>query len=477
MKLQDLIKKIGYIDTKGNLDVDIESLTQDATKKKEGALLFCYKGVNHDTHDYASSFASLGFCALIVERFVDSPLPQILVKNTRNIMPKVCDLFFGHISKKLKFIGVTGTNGKTTTTSIIYHILTQNGNKCALVGTNGTRYLGSTIPSRLTTPDTVEFFYMLDTFVEANVEYVIMEVSAHALDLNKLKGIHFDVAIFTNLTQDHLDYFGDMGKYAKCKLKLFQKNYSKYAIINTDDKYGRLFSKILSIPFTTYGIKDVADNFAIDIKYSLLGTSFIANVCDNIFDLKVPYLCEFNIYNILPAMICAKYLGVENSVIFDSLSRAPQVDGRMNVYPLKNASVAVIDFAHTPDGLENVLKGLSLLPHNRIITVFGCGGDRDRLKRPKMGQVASIYSDYIVVTSDNPRSEKPESIISGIVDGIKSTNYKTIIDRKSAIDYAYSFSKAGDIIVIAGKGAENYIEQNGQKQSYSDLYSILPYIK
>ena len=477
MKLLDLIKNIAYIDSKGDLEIEITSLTQDATKQNIGALLFCYKGVKFDTHDYASTFASLGFCALIVEKFVDSPLPQILVKNTRNIMPKVCEVFFGKPSKKLKFIGVTGTNGKTTTTNLIYHFLTFSGKKCALIGTNGTKYLDTFLPSRLTTPDTVDLFYMLDTFVKSGVEYVVMEVSAHALDLKKLKGIHFDVAIFSNLTQDHLDYFGNMGNYAKCKLKFFQKSYSKYAIINTDDKYGRLFSKLLTIPFTTYGIKDVADNFAIDINYSLSGTSFVANIYDNVFDLKVPLLCEFNVYNILSSMLCAKYLGIENDVLYKAVLCAPKVDGRMNVYPLKNSSIAVIDYAHTPDGLENVLKGLFLLPRKRIITIFGCGGDRDRLKRPKMGQVASLYSDYIILTSDNPRTESPNAIISNILDGVKTKNYQVIVDRKSAIDYAYSISGPSDIILIAGKGAEDYIEINGQRKIYSDYESILPYIK
>lgn len=477
MKLSQLIKHIKYVSHKGDLDIEITSLSQDAKRCNKDCLLFCYKGVKFDTHDFVEQIKQTNFACLVVERYIDIDVPQILVKNTRNVMPKICNTFFGNVLKKLKFVGVTGTNGKTTTTSIIYQMLSNAGHKVALVGTNGIKYDGKSFCSSLTTPDTIDLFYHFADMAKCKVEYVVMEVSAHALDLNKVKGIKFDVSIFTNLTQDHLDYFNNMGSYARCKLKLFQKNYSKYAIINTDDNYGRLFSRVISIPHTTYGIDDVADNFAIDINMSLSSTTFVANVLDNIFDIKTHLLCKFNVYNILASMICAIHLGVDNDVIYKTLLTLDHVDGRMNKYVLTNGAVAIIDYAHTPDGLEQVLTSLRNITNGRIITIFGCGGDRDRLKRPKMARVVSTYSDYSVVTSDNPRNEDISKIISNILDGMVGNRYVVEQDRKKAIAKGFELSNKGDVILIAGKGVENYIDIKGQKIPYSDYDSIKSFLK
>ena len=476
MKLKDLIKKLSYLSTKGSLDVEVTDLSQSLNKKGKNTLLFCYKGAVHDTHDFCKELKSGDYACLVVERFLDLPITQILVKNTRNIMPKVCNTFFGNVTKKLKFIGITGTNGKTTTSSLVYNILQNANMPCALVGTNGIKYAGKFFEPHLTSPDTVDFFYYLYDMALCGIKYVVMEVSAHALFLNKYKGVHFDISLFTNLTQDHLDFFCSMGEYAKAKLKLLQKPFSKFAIINIDDRYGEMFSHIIKKPFTTFGLHNPSDNFAMDINYSFSSTHFIANVFDNVFEINTPLICEFNVYNTLGAMCIAKKLGVDNDIIFKTISNPDSILGRMNVYKLKNGAYAIIDYAHTPDGMEKVLSSIKNIAKKRIITLFGCGGDRDRLKRPKMGKIASALSDYVFVTSDNPRLESPSKIIANICDGITLKNYEVEENRTLAIQKAVQFSQSGDIILILGKGEENYIDINGTKIPYSDRESISPFI-
>lgn len=477
MKLKELLRGIKYLDSKGDLNVDILSLSQNAQKESLGGLLFCYKGVKFDTHDFVNIFKEKGYVAIVVERFLEIDLPQILVKNTRKVMPKICDKFFNNVSKKLHFIAVTGTNGKTTTTSIIYQILNNAGTKSALIGTSGVLYDGKMLSPTLTTPDTVDFFYLLNDFIKSGIKYVVMEVSAHALSLDKLKGIKFDISIFTNITQDHLDFFRNMGNYSRAKLKLFTSHYTKFAILNTDDKYGYMFSHILNIPFTTYGIDAPAQNFAMDISCSLSGSRFLVNSMDTIFDISTPLICKFNVYNILGAITACLKIGIDADVVYKTIQSLSPISGRMNVYTLKNDAIAVIDYAHTPDGLEQAIKNLKSLSQGRIITLFGCGGDRDRLKRPKMGYIASILSDFVFVTSDNPRFEDPIQIIRNITDGIKGNNFTCITDRKECLNTALNSLNSGDILLIAGKGAEDYIDIKGQKKHYSDYDVLKSYLK
>ena len=477
MKLSSIIKNVKVTKIIGNIDVEIDTLSQSAQKEVNNGLLFCYKGVKYDTHDFASTFKANGYVALIVEREVNIDLPQVVVKSTRKVMTKMCNNFFHNESKKLHFIGVTGTNGKTTTTSIIYQILSNADKRTALVGTSGVFYLDVSLPPSLTTPDTVDFFYLIDTFYKAGIEYVVMEVSAHALSLSKLSGIKFDVSIFTNITQDHLDYFGNMGNYSRAKLKLFSRSYSKFAIINTDDRYGYMFSHILSIPFTTYGISSPAQNFDMDITCNIDGTHFLVNSMDTIFDITTPIICHFNVYNILASITTCLYLGIDSDIIYKTISHLNKIKGRMNVYALDNGAYAVIDYAHTPDGLEQALKSLRPITSGRLISLFGCGGDRDRLKRPKMGYIASMLSDFVYVTTDNPRTENRDQIIAQIVDGMRGNNFTTEPDRETAIHAALDFIKSGDTLLIAGKGCEDYIDIGGHKIPYSDEQVLKEYIE
>lgn len=478
MLLKNLLKGVKVLDIKGSLDIDILCLSQKAEQVKKGSLFFCFNGVNFDGHNFVNKAEKKGAAALVVEHFVDSALPQILVKKTRNIMPKVCNNFFEGVVKKLKFIGVTGTNGKTTTTSIIYNILNASGKKAGLIGTNGVKYKNKFISQNLTTPDTVDLFYLLNKMQKSGVEYVVMEVSAHAIALNKVKGIKFEIGIFSNLTQDHLDYFKTMNNYARTKLKFLTKNYCKQVVLNVDDSYGCIFKKLVKTKLITYALNNPATCFAIDVQNFANHTTFVANVLDEVMFVTINLPCIFNVYNTLSAIIACKVLGIESKYILNAIKTMPEVEGRMNCYALHNNATAIIDFAHTPDGLEKVLQNLSSIKTNgSIITVFGCGGNRDRLKRSKMGEIASKYSNKIIVTNDNPRNESPKQIADDIVLGLKTNNYEIILDRKQAIIKAINFAKCGDIILIAGKGAEPYQEIGGVKYKYNDKDVILNYIK
>lgn len=476
MKLKDLIRGINIKKIIGNTDVEIDYLSQNTNKIENNCLFFCYKGVNFDGYDYIEEIKKKGAVALVVDKIINTKLPLILVNNTRKSMPKICNRFFGNILKKVKLIGVTGTNGKTTTANLIFQILNNSGRKAGFIGTGKIEYDDKIFEQNLTTPDTVDFFYLLLEMVKKDVKFVVMEVSAHALDLNKLYGLKYEVGIFSNLSQDHLDYFKTMGKYAMCKLKFLKKRYCKNCVINTDDKYGEMFAKISDSNVATYGIEKPARNFAINLDLTLTHSSFIANVFDHIFDIKSNLLCEFNVYNELSAIVCAKLLEIDDDAIVQTLQNVKKIEGRMNFYKLKNGAVAVIDFAHTPEALESVLVSLKNLSTKKVICVFGCGGDRDKLKRSKMGRIASIYSDYVFITSDNPRSEDPLKIISDITDGLCIANYDIVENRTRAIEEAISISNKGDVILIAGKGAEKYQEISGVKYAYSDEKVLKKYV-
>lgn len=477
MILTELLKGVRVLEIKGNTNIDIKSLSQKIENVEEGSLFFCFKGVNNDGHNFVDKAISLGAVALVVERFVPSPLPQVLVRKTRNIMTKICENFFSGTTKKLKLIGITGTNGKTTTSHIIHNVLKSSGYKAGVIGTNGAKFGKTFVPLTLTTPDTIELYYLFNKMQKQGIEYVIMEVSAHALALNKIKGLKFEVGIFTNLTQDHLDYFKTMHSYAKTKLKFLNKNYCKHIVLNVDDNYGNIFRKLVNTKLTTFGLTTPASCFAINVNLTLEKTEFVANVFDEVLFINSSLPCLFNVYNLLGAIICCKILGVNSKDIVSSIKNFAFIDGRMNRYKLSNGAIAIIDFAHTPDGLEKVLQNLVEIKGNGKLTcVFGCGGNRDKTKRVKMGEVADKYCEQIILTNDNPRNESPQKIVNEISKGIKVKPYKICLDRKQAIIDAINSCQLQDVILIAGKGAENYQEINGKKKKYNDKDVLLKYL-
>lgn len=444
-----------------------------------GKAYFCLRGTRRDGHDFAAEAEKNGAAAIVAERIVDTSLPQLIVSDARSALAEASAIINGQPQNRLKIIGITGTNGKTTTAYIIDSILRADGKKTGIIGTNGVIYDGKEFSSGLTTPDSPQLFGYLRDMAAAGVEYVIAEVSAHALRLKKTDGIVFDVAAFTNLSRDHLDFFKDMEDYAEAKAELFTPSRAKRIVINADDPFGASIVDFSPLPCLTYGCENPSDVFAIDLKMGVDGLEYVLNVADDIRKIKFSFSGRYNMYNSLCAAAVCHCLGVSAEKIAEGIKNLKRVDGRYNIINAAKFSV-IIDFAHTEDGLRNIIGSVREYATGRIITVFGCGGDRDKTKRPLMGATAAELSDVAVITSDNPRSEAPEKIIKEIESGIilsGRTNYVTEPDRKKAIEYAFGIAEEGDVIILAGKGAEKYQEINGVKYPYSDGEFVLKLIE
>lgn len=469
MQLNELLKEITYDEILGNTDVDVKGLSTDSRKVREGDLFICYVGGKTDSHSYASEIESAGAVAIVCERRLDVTVPQIIVKDGRQTIAKLARAFYGYADRKMKMVAVTGTNGKTTTTYMLKSIFDKNGNKTAVIGTLGISYCDKFISPELTTPDPIFLHGVLADMAASGVEYVFMEASAHAIYFNKIDGIRFDVCIFTNCTQDHLDFFGDMQSYAQCKAKLFDRERCAVAVVNSDDPLGAsLINKLDNVK--SYGLENPADTFAIDLNERIDGTSFVLNLFDELYDVDLSMPAVYNVYNALAAATCAKLLGVDVSVIASGLASLKGVSGRLERVASYHGGQIFVDFAHTPDGLEKSLSALKKLCEGKLYCLFGCGGNRDATKRPVMGEVAATYADFLIVTSDNPRYEDPYEIIAQIEAGIKMKDvpYVTVTDREIATGYAINLLEEGDILLVAGKGGETYQEVMGIKRSYND---------
>ena len=463
MKLKELLKNVDQ----EIAEIDVKAIALDTKDVKEGSLFFCLKGSKCDGHDYAKLAEEKGAVCIVAEHCIDQLcIPCVVVEDTRIALSMASSAFYSHPERQLKIVGITGTNGKTTTAYIVRSILRSSGKKVGMIGTNGVFIDDNIIPSRgMTTPDPTELFYLLRLMANDGVDVVVMEVSAHALELKKVAEIRFTVGAFTNFSQDHLDYFETMEKYALAKLKLFLQ--SKYVVTNMDDMLGRKISEDQRERAFTYGLINPADVFAVNEEYGFDGIRFIMNVCDDLIEISSSLSGKFNVYNIMCASLICRILGASSEAISEGVRATRRVNGRFNVINTAKYSI-IIDFAHTEDGLKNALEAIREFNASRIITVFGCGGDRDKTKRKNMGRVVSTLSDYCIITSDNPRSEEPEQIICDIERGVESKNYATVVDRKQAIRMATEMAEENDIIFIAGKGAERYQEINGVKYEYND---------
>lgn len=476
MKLYDIISNLKFIGIKNYQELNIDSLSCDSNEKINDGIYFCIKGINRDGHNYAKDAIENGAVCLVVEKFLDLPITQILVENSRIAMSFISSVFYETYKSKMKFIGITGTNGKTTTTFLIREILTKLGKSVGLIGTEGIYINHLLLPANLTTPDPIDLHKLIKDMDNNGCEYCVMEVSAHAIALNKIDNIYYDIVGLTNITKDHLDYFINMENYMKCKASLFDYKHAKFGMINTDVKYGKEISKRSNIEIQTVG-KD-ADIKIIDSNKGLSGTDFKFQYRDKIYKAHTNLIGDYNISNIMMAIACLINLGININDIIDTINTNEFiVPGRFNVLNLDTNYNVIIDYAHTPDGIKNVLTAIKNLPIARLITVFGCGGNRDKTKRSEMGEVATDLSDFVIVTSDNPRFENPELIIDDIMTGIKSNNAYRIENRKSAIEYALSIAKANDVVAILGKGAENYQDINGVKIPYSDYDVVDNYFK
>lgn len=469
MKLCQLLDDICYKEIIGDARVDVAGICTDSRKIHNGDIFVCYAGGSADSHTYAAEACQKGACALVCQRPLDLPVPQVIVEDGRAAIAPLARAFYGYADKKMKITAITGTNGKTTTTYMLKSVFEANGNKVGVIGTLGVVYADKFIAPELTTPDPVFLHGILADMAGCGVEYVFMEASAHALYFGKLDGIHFAAAVFTNFTQDHLDFFGDMHSYAEAKRRLFDNGRYDVAIINSDDDFGaKLIGECHDV--ISYGLENPADAFAINLNESLEGSDFVVNINDELYEMHINLAAEHNVYNALAAATCAHALGVSLDVIAEGLKNLKGVTGRLEKVAEYNGGSIFVDFAHTPDGLSKSLSCLKKLCPGKLYCLFGCGGNRDASKRPLMGEAAAENADFLIVTSDNPRFEDAYDIISQIEPGIQKTGtpYVTISDREMATEYAINILKKGDILLVAGKGGETYQEIMGIKHSYND---------
>jgi UDP-N-acetylmuramoyl-L-alanyl-D-glutamate--2,6-diaminopimelate ligase len=482
-QLQELINLLPNTIIQGSTEVLITDLAQDSRKIMAGTLFVCLSGVKNDGHDYIMQAYRQGAVAVLVEKDVEN-IPQdltiIKVANTRTAMMVIAPYFFEYPSHKLRMIGVTGTNGKTTTTYLIRSILQQAGFEVGVIGTIQNSIGDRVIPAQNTTPDVIDLQKLLNQMVEAGMDYVVMEVSSHALALNRVAGCEFDVGIFTNMTRDHLDFHGTFENYLEAKTKLFQslsneanRKMGKSAIINADDKAAISILEKTKCKTITYGIHNQVDLQAKNANIQATGAQFDINGSFGVLPLRLKITGLFNVYNVLSAVGAALAEGIEPSIIKTALEGFQSVPGRFELIDVGQPFSVIVDYAHTPDGLENILKTAQQIAARRIIVVFGCGGDRDKTKRPIMGQLAATYGNVVIATSDNPRTEDPDSILSEIENGIlevltEGKVYEKIRDRRQAIERALHLAEADDIVIIAGKGHENYQILKDRTISFDD---------
>lgn len=454
MTLGELLEGIEIVETNADMSMEIGGISMNSKETKAGEIFVCICGVLADGHNFAHAAAEKGAVCAIIERDIeDFNLPFVKVFNSRKALAQISANFYNHPASKLKIIGITGTNGKTTVTYLVKAILEAAGHKVGLIGTNRNMLGDKVMETQRTTPDSLQLQELLSIMVDEGMEYLVMEVSSHALDMYRVEGIEFEVGAFTNLTRDHLDYHGTMENYFQAKCKLFEK--SKVGVVNVDDEYGAKIASMFGGKIKGISARQTSDIYASDIVLHPQSVEFVCNE-DTKISLNIPG--KFSVYNALVAIGICRELGCDTKKIADGLSRAKGVMGRAEVLDIGKDYTVIIDYAHTPDGLENILKTMRGFCKGRLIVLFGCGGDRDATKRPIMGAIAAELADFCVVTSDNPRSEESKRIIEDILAGMKGakSQYTAIESRFDAIKYALENARKDDIIVLAGKGHETY---------------------
>lgn len=449
-------------------DTEISSVTDDTRKVTEGSLFVCVRGGSFDGHDAAAEMLEKGAAAVVCERDLGLGDRQILTDNSRRLYGKLCAAWFGHPERKLKMIGVTGTNGKTTITSVIKHILMYTGHKTGLVGTIQNEIGDEVFHTENTTPMAFDFMALLDRMVKSGCEYVVMEVSSFGLVQNRIGSSHFDIALFTNLTQDHLDYHKDMEDYYQAKKLLF--DVCDTAVCNIDDEYGRRLYSEITCEKLTFSVKGSAAYYADGIKIKPTGSSFWLCRGSKSRLIKTPVPGLFNVSNITAAIAVCDKAGIPADKVIEAIAAYKGVKGRCEVIPTGRDFTVICDYAHTPDALVNILRSVREYTGNRLICLFGCGGNRDSSKRPKMAASAAEYADRLIVTSDNPRNEDPIDIINDILVGLegKDVPYDVVADRREAIYHALKIAEKGDVIVLAGKGHEEYQIIGSEKKHFDE---------
>ncbi len=478
MQLKTLLAAIPTRQILGPLDRNVESIAYDSRRVQRNSLFVALRGEKTDGHAFIGQAIEKGASAILVEREEKQPrVTCVVVENSRAALADVAATFYGFPARKLRMAAVTGTNGKTTTSFLIKHICENAGLRCGLIGTVRYEIGERVLPATRTTPESLDLQELLAQIVNAGCKAAAMEVSSHALAQDRTRGLEWDVAVFTNLTQDHLDFHGTMENYFASKAKLFQqlieqqKKKKPVAVVNIDDRYGeRLVGQIdRKVAIVTYGMGAQADFRASNYRMEFGGTSFQLDARGKSYLVRVPLIGRFNVNNSLAALAGANALGLSLREAVLSLAKTPQVPGRLEAVPAKRQFQVFVDYAHTPDALLNVVKTLRELEPRRLIVVFGCGGDRDRQKRPLMAEVVDQNADYSIITSDNPRKEDPEKIIAEVEKGFRSSNYEKTVDRTEAITRAVNLAQPRDIVLIAGKGHENYQEFADHTIPFDDI--------
>lgn len=461
MKLKDALFGVDIVGRYGSADVHIREITYDSRKVSKGSLFICIPGFQYDGHKYIRDAIKKGAVAVLTEKDVETEGATVVkLKDTRKAMPAIANNFYKHPTEKLKLIGVTGTNGKTTTTYLIDSILQEAGKKSSTIGTISIKIGRKEIASHRTTPESLDLQRLFRRLLNKDIEYSTMEVSSHALELGRVDNCSFKIGVFTNLTQDHLDFHKNFDSYREAKKKLFYKT-TCANIINIDDMHGRMIAQEinkLNIPLITYGIENTADIMAKNIQINARGVKFTLVTPNYAIEIENDIPGRFSVYNCMAAAAAAYVENIDKQVIQEGIYKLKNVPGRSEVVKVNLPYTVIIDYAHSPDSLENILNAIRQYAEGRIITVFGCGGDREIGKRPIMGEVAGRLSDFCIITSDNPRSEDPYHIMMQVEEGIKDTscNYICIENRRDAIKYAMAIAQINDVVLLAGKGHETY---------------------
>jgi UDP-N-acetylmuramoyl-L-alanyl-D-glutamate--2,6-diaminopimelate ligase len=477
MELEQLVRALKDPIVTGSLDRRITSLCYDSREASPGGLFVAVRGKAVDGHSFIEQAIDRGAIAIVAEEpGLTQRVTHIQVADSRDALARLAAAFYSNPSKRLRMIGVTGTNGKTTTTFLLKHLLEKAGQRTGLIGTVSYEIGERVLPAIRTTPESLDLQSILAQCVDAGCTSVVMEVSSIALELNRVDGINFRAAIFTNLTQDHLDFHPGMKEYFEAKARLFaglrdSEGKNRTAIINVDDAYGQqLIARFgRDVPIVTFGMGARADFRASNFKIEPTGTSYQLDTKGKSFLVRLPLIGRVNIYNSLAALAAIHAVGLDVRTAVLALARAPQVPGRLEAIPARRQFQVFVDYAHTDDALLNVIKTCRDLNPNRLIVVFGCGGNRDKSKRPLMGAAADQNADYTIITSDNPRKEDPAQIIRDIEAGFRSKRFESILDRRQAITRAIQLAHPRDIVLIAGKGHEKYQEFADRTIPFDDL--------
>jgi len=471
LKLDDLFTPIRNFRKVGDGNPEITSIENDARAVQVGSLFICIKGYTVDGHDLAEEAVKKGAVAVVADHLLSLTVPVVLVPDCHRVMALLANIYYKSPTSAFKLVGVTGTNGKTSIAEMTEQIMEKLGAKTGLIGTRCIKINQQAEEAKMTTPESLTLQKHFANMREAQVECAIMEVSSHALELGRVHGCDFDIAVFTNLTSDHLDFHGTMDNYKLAKSLLFSQlgtNPDKLAILNADEEDFELMKMVTQAQIVTYGLQAVADFFATDVQQSIKGTTFTLHTSTGCYPVQSNLIGTFNVYNLLAVIAICVNMELDIQQVIAAIAELETVSGRFEIIDEGQDFLVIVDYSHTPDSLEKALLTIKEFASKRIFTVIGCGGERDRMKRPIMAQVACELSDVAIFTMDNPRAESQDVIFQDMEDGVRGYDYQVIADRREAIEYAVRDARCGDIILIAGKGHEKYQIIGKEKLCFDD---------